>query len=235
MTVYSFHLAQLPLSSSARALVRPLAAQGLLHSEAFAHMELGSPVFSPRRAQLSRLALFAVWEDSAALEAFLQRHPLGQRLSRGWHVRLHYLRRWGSLAALGELPLRAEPSLEEEPVVAVTIARMRLVEVPRFLRWGRPVERLVRDHPGATLALAAMRPPHTICTFSIWKSVRAMTDMVHGKSAGVPAAERHAVAMRERSRRDFHHEFITLRFRPLSEQGQWGGRGAFVPPPLQGA
>lgn len=39
-----------------------------------------------------------------------------------------------------------------------------LAEVPRFLHWGRPVERFVRDHPGATLALAAVRPPRTVPT-----------------------------------------------------------------------
>ena len=32
----------------------------------------------------------------------------------------------------------------DEPVASLTLARMRLPEVPRFLRWGRPVERLVR-------------------------------------------------------------------------------------------
>ncbi len=27
----------------------------------------------------------------------------------------------------------------DEPIVAVTLARMKLREVPRFLRWGRPL------------------------------------------------------------------------------------------------
>ena len=31
--------------------------------------------------------------------------------------------------------------------------------------------------------------------------------------------ERHAIAMQERDRRDFHREFTTLRFKPLSEHG----------------
>ena len=56
--------------------------------------------------------------------------------------------------------------------MAVTLARMRLGEVPRFLRTGKPVERLVRDHPGVTLAAAALRPPHTISTFSVWRTVQ---------------------------------------------------------------
>ncbi len=119
---------------------------------------------------------------------------------------------------------------QDEPVVAVTLARMRLPEVPRFLRHGRPVERLVRDHPGVTLAVAGQRPPRTISTFSVWSSVREMEQMVHGRSE-VPDPDRHAAAMRERRRRDFHHEFATYRFRPLSEHGTWEGRTGIVPAP----
>lgn len=37
--------------------------------------------------------------------------------------------------------------------------------------------------------------------------------------------------MNERERRDFHREFTTLRFKPLSEHGSWEGRTAYVPWP----
>ncbi|GAA1525324.1 hypothetical protein GCM10009741_28580 [Kribbella lupini] len=191
-------------------------------------MTLGAPTISPSRMQLRRMAMFARWEDEPALLAFLADHPLGQDLATGWHVRLQFLRRWSRLAAFPDLPARSGDWDPAEPVVAVTLARMRLPEVPRFLKWGKPVERLVRDHPGTTLALAAMRPPHTISTFSVWHSIQEMEDMVHGHSA-VPAPDRHAAAMVERRRRDFHHEFATLRFRPLSEHGSWQGRTEIVP------
>lgn len=101
--------------------------------------------------------MFARWEDEAAIDAFLA--GPGARFATGWHVRMTFLRRWSTLVALPDLPQEAEASDDDEPVVAVTLARMRLPEVPRFLTWGKPVERLVRDHPDATLALAAMRPP----------------------------------------------------------------------------
>ena len=52
--------------------------------------------------------------------------------------------------------------------------------------------------------------------------------MVHGRAA-VPDPDRHASAMAERERRDFHHEFATYRFRPLSEHGAWQGRSGIVP------
>lgn len=196
-------------------------------------MRLGAPAVSPDRLQLRRIAVFAQWRDEDAVDRFLTDDPLGRHLATGWHVRLEYLRRWSRLAALPDLPARADDWDQDEPVVAVTVARMRLREVPRFLRWGRPVERQVRDHPGTTLALAAFRPPRTISTFSAWRTVREMEEMVHGRS-GVSPDRRHADAMVENRRRDFHHEFAVLRFRPLSEHGTWEGRTGIVPPGDQG-
>ncbi len=228
--VHSFHLAVVPPTTTAHVLVRgpvpPVA--GLRHVEGLAGMRLGAPLVSPGRLQLRRLVIFCAWGTESDLDRFLDDHPLGRVLADGWHVRLEFVRRWGRVAELGDLPERAGRSDPDEPSVAFTLARMRLPEVPRFIRWGRPVERLVRDHPGTTLSLAAIRPPHTVSTFSIWRSTREMTDMVFGRSA-VDAPTRHVDAMVERDRRDFHHEFTTLRFRPLSEHGTWEGRGGYVP------
>ena len=178
--------------------------------------------------QLRNLAVFASWESEGALDAFLADSKLGRTLSTGWHVRLRFLRRWGHLSGLGDLPANAEDSDPTQPVVAVTLARLRLPELVRFIRWGKPVEKLVRDHPATTLALAAIRPPRTFCTFSIWRSQREMTDMVHGRGSS-PGADRHAKAMLERDRKDFHHEFTTLRFRALAEHGEWRGQSNLVP------
>ena len=144
-------------------------------------------------------------------------------MATGWHLRLHYLRRYGAIAALGDLPERAGSWDPDEPIVAVTIARMKFREVPRFLRWGRPVEHLIASHPAAVFSTGAQRPPNTISTFSIWRSVREMTEMVHGRS-DVPNAHVHQVAMAEQRRRDFHYESTFMRFRPLSEHGVWQGR-----------
>lgn len=55
-----------------------------------------------------------------------------------------------------------------------------------------------------------------------------MVDMVRGHSA-VPRPERHAAAMAERQRKDFHFEFMTLRFRPIAEYGNLQGRTHIVP------
>ncbi len=193
-------------------------------------MQLGASFFSSGRWQLRRVAMFAAWENEAAIDDFLQRTRLGRALANGWHVRLRFMRRWGHVAAFDGLPAKAEETDPDAPVVAVTVARMQLLQVPRFLKWGVPVERLVRDHPGHTLALAATRPPRTIATFTIWNTARDMLAMVHGRGA-IEAPERHATAMVERRRKDFHVEFTTLRFTCLSEHGAWDGRTSIVPTP----
>ncbi len=52
--------------------------------------------------------------------------------------------------------------------------------------------------------------------------------MVHGHGSS-PGADRHARAMVERNRKDFHHQFTTLRFRAIEEHGEWAGRSSIVP------
>jgi hypothetical protein len=178
--------------------------------------------------RLRHLAMFAAWENEEAIDIFMRNSGIGRELQSGWHVRMRLLRRWGSVKEFDGLPETSDKADPKAPVIAVTLARMRLPEVPRFIRWGRPVEELVRDHPGATLATAAMRLPRTVSTFSIWSSQQAMTEMVHGHSH-MERPERHAVAMKERERADFHFEFTTLRFQPLSEHGAWLGRCGWVP------
>jgi hypothetical protein len=224
--IHSFHLVDLPVRMSVQALVRPpdrTTVEGLQHAECLVLMRFAAPIVSRDRLQLRRFAMFAQWDDEAALDRFIDTHAFGRRLAAGWHVRLQYLRRYGAVAALGDLPELAGPWALDEPIVAVTLARMKLRELPRFLRWGRPVEQLIASHPAAVFSTGAQRPPNTISTFSIWRTVREMTEMVHGRSV-VPDAHVHQVAMAEQRRRDFHFESTFMRFRPLAEHGEWQGR-----------
>jgi len=231
MQTFSFHLTETTPATTIGALYRPPTGRkiaGLRHAECMAAMTLGSPILSKERIQLRNLAVFASWESEAALDDFLADTRLGRTLARGWHVRLKFLRRWGRHSGFDDLPPNIEDSDSARPVVAVTLARARLPELARFIRWGKPVEEQVRDHPATILALAAIRPPRTFSTFSIWRTQREMTEMVHGKGSS-PGAERHAKAMDERDRRDFHHEFTTLRFRAIAEHGEWMGKSGLVP------
>lgn len=231
MNIFSFHLAPCGISETLLALARPprsTSAPGLVHAECMAPMILGRPVALPWRYRPQQLAVFAAWQSEDAIDDFLRSSRLGRSLARGWHVRMEFVRRWGRISELDGLPQTALVLDDHQPVVAVTLARLRVSQALRFIRWGRPVEEQVRDDPATTIALAAMRPVRTLATFSIWRTQQAMTDMVHGRTAA-PAGRRHALAMQERLRKDFHHEFTTMRFRPISEHGCWQGRDRLLP------
>lgn len=231
MSVFSYHLVKLSFFSSIKAVLfppKPKNVQGLMYAECMFCMTLGAPVFSPSRILFRQVAVFAQWENEKAIDEFLSKNSFGKKLFKGWHTRLTFMRQWGKVSGLEITDEKYKAENSEIPVVAVTIARMKLPEIPRFIRWGRPVEKLVRDHYGTTLSLASIRFPRAVSTFSIWKTQKEMTDMVQGHSS-VPRPKRHINAMKERERKDFHFEFTTLRFKPISEFGKWNGQTNFIP------
>lgn len=231
MSVFSFHLAECGFATTLGALVRPPRSQstpGLVHAECMVPMTLGRPVALPWRYRPHQIAVFAAWQSESAIDEFMRSAGLGRALAEGWHVRMEFVRRWGHVRELDGLPQNALEHEDHQPVVAVTLARLRVSQAIRFIRWGKPVEEQVRDDPATTMSLAAMRPIGTLSTFSIWRTQRAMTDMVHGRS-NTPLSDRHARAMQERKRKRFHYEFTTLRFRPISEHGSWRGKDRFLP------
>lgn len=231
MSIFTYHLVQTSYLSAFHAVLfvpKPGRVPGLIHAECMNAMTLGAPVFSLSRILLRQVAVLAQWENETAIDQFLKAEKVGRVLAKGWHTRLAFMRQWGSIKGFS-LPVPVvETDTPDEPVVAVTIARMKFPEIPRFIRWGRPVEKLVRDHPGTTLSLASVKLPNTVSTFSVWKTQKEMTGMVLGHS-NVPLPRRHLNAMKERDRKDFHFEFTTLRFKPVAEYGNWKGRTAIIP------
>ncbi|WP_430611765.1 hypothetical protein [Flavobacterium sp. JP2137] len=226
MSIFTYHLVKTSYISALKAVLFPMKSEnipGLIHAECMRSMVLGAAVFSPSRILPNQLAVFAQWEDEVALDNFLADNSFGQILATGWHTRLRFLRQWGKISGFQIVDEVLEVDPLNTTVVAVTLARLRLFAVPRFIHWGRPVEKLVRDHPETLLATASIRLPNIVSTFSIWKSQKAMTDMVQGHSA-VAQPKRHQVAMKERNRKDFNWEFTTLRFKPLAEFGAWNGQ-----------
>ena len=232
MSLFSYHLVKLPLTTAIHGLFSPFVktgTRGLIHAEYMTVMTLGSPIISASRLLIRQVALFAQWEDTISLEEYLERDRFGKMLASGWHIRMEFIRQWGKFSKFKLPDIRENADHNSDsPVVAVTIARMKPLEVPRFIHCGRPVEKLVRDHPGTTLALASYNFPNTVSTFSIWKSGKEMSDMVYGHSA-IPKPKRHIDAMKERERKDFHFEFTTLRFKPIAEFGSWKGKESFIP------
>ena len=201
--------------------------EGLIYAETMSAMILGSPIYSTSRFLSKEIVVFAQWENENALDKFLLTNPIGKKLSKSWYLKLEFIRQWGNISGF-QIPQKSNlDKIELNPAVAVTLARMKFMQIPRFIRWGRPVEKMVRDHSGTTLSLASIRYPNLISTFSIWKTQKEMTDMVHGHSK-MPQPKRHFNAMKERNRKDFHFEFTTLRFKVLAEFGEWKGKSNFT-------
>jgi hypothetical protein len=230
MSVFSYHIVRLSFTEALRVMIFPINSKkvkGLIHAETMSAMILGSPLFSISRIYNREIVVFAQWKNEEFLNDFLKSNTIGKLLSKGWHIRLEYLRQWGNISGF-QIPNFNVEFENQKPVVAVTIARMKYSQIPRFLRWGRPVEKQVRDNDATTLSLASIRYPNTISTFSIWKTQKEMTDMVHGHSK-MPQPKRHINAMKERDRKDFHFEFTTLRFKPLMEFGEWNNNHSYIP------
>ena len=218
--IFSYHLAQLPwlrVPGFFRALSSEGPIPGLRHSERLLTMNLGAPILSLSRYNLRSVALFAWWSEETFLDRFLE-HPAQRCFQEGWQVRMKLYRRWGEIAEIKDAVVDASLAAPEKPVVAVTLARLNLSETGRFVRWGMPVERQVRDHPGQTLAMAAIRPPNTFSTFSVWKNEAEMLNLVNGRDLARDGKS-HRLAINEMTRRNFHQEFTTLRFVPTQEVG----------------
>lgn len=229
--LFTYHLIKLSFFTALKSVLFPIKKnkiKGLIHAETMSAMELGSSIFTPTRLFSRTIIVFAQWENENSFTEFLQTNSLGKELSKSWYLKLKYVRQWGSISDFDIPKTQIEIDNENQAVVAVTLARMKYTEIPRFLRWGRPVEKLVRDHSGTTLSLASIRYPNLISTFSIWKSQKEMSEMVHGHSK-MENPKRHSNAMKERSRKDFHFEFTTLRFLPISEHGTWNGEPNYLP------
>ena len=228
--IFSFHLVQLSLFSMLKYFFRPLHKRniaGLRHSESFFVMNLGEGVLSTKRFSLGSFAFFMWWNEEQNIDEMMEQSQFNFFKDKGWQVRMRKYRRWGGVQEINDAHI--DPKLRdlEKPVVAVTLARLKLSQTLRFTKWGKPVEKQVRDHKGHSLALAAFRPFNHFCTFSIWKNETEMTNMVFGKKKEADGDE-HKLAMRERARKAFHSEFATMRFIPTKQVGSWEGKSDYI-------
>ena len=172
------------------------------------------------RPSLRRVGLVAIWDDDASITAFLADHPLARALAGGWHARLQPLRLHGSWPGLpDELP-RARDAITDDPAVVLTLGRLRISHVRRFLRASRPAERAALHAPGFVWGTALARPPF-VATCSLWESARAITSYAYG--GGDPG---HPDAIAEQQRKDFHKRSAFVRFRPYEVDGSLSGKNA---------
>jgi hypothetical protein len=164
-----------------------------------------------------RIGLIAAWEDDAALDRFLDDHPLAARFSDGWHVRLEPLRVYGSWSRMPGLPTREKPVDSEEPVAVLTLGHTKLHRAVPFLRTSEPAERAAVGDSAVLASTAFARPPRFVSTFSLWRSAAAMREYAHSPAGA------HQAAVRADRAKPFHREAAFIRFRPYASRGRWGG------------
>jgi hypothetical protein len=218
--IVSVHLADVGPLRAQRLLLggpRPQAVAGMTSAETALTAPLGERLPRPN---LGRIGLIAAWEDEDAVGRFLDSDPHGRLLAHGWHARLQPLRCFGSWSAMPGLPKKELPVEDDEPVVALTLGRLRFLRARPFLSSGAPAERDAVADPAVIASTGFARPamPRLVSTFSIWRSAAAMREYAFGKAGS------HQAAVRADRARPFHHESAFVRFRPLASHGSWDGR-----------
>ncbi|MEJ7797147.1 MAG: hypothetical protein WKF42_01515 [Solirubrobacteraceae bacterium] len=179
-------------------------------------------------ADLSRWALFAVWDDEVALEAFLADSPVTagwrERRAEVYDVRLRPLRvrgTWNGNTIFTDTDTDtrafAGRTPPEAPVAILTRAAIR---PSRLLAFQRATAAPAGDLLGAGGLLASVGigewPVARQATFSLWASLACAQTYAYG------CAAHRGVVRRTREER-WYSEELFARFAPYASEGTWGG------------
>jgi hypothetical protein len=228
--IVSVHLADVGPRAALAALRRPprrSEAPGLTYAETVTTAPLGGgllPAPSPRR-----VGMLAAWDGDEALDGFNHSHRLAATFADGWEVRMQPLRVSGHWPEMPGLPSQPLPVDDEEPVIALTLGRLRLSRSLPFLRSAAAAETEAVDAPALIASTGLARPPRLVSTFSIWRSMAAMREYAYGKDGS------HQAAVRNDREHPFHHASAFVRFRPYASRGRWDGRDPLAAVALQSA
>jgi hypothetical protein len=240
MTVLaSFHLARYPRTSapdgfSRMGFDRPLLSRtpGLRF---WRLMGTGRGISMTLAADLRRWALFAVWEDEAALDAFLfQSEVMAQRRALGaetYDVKLAPLRArgaWGGSNPLG-VPTSESDAVPDSlgghadtgaggPVAILTRATIRARRLVAFYRSVPPPNEELARQPGMLASVGVGEwPLARQGTFSLWASAADVRDYARRQPG-------HREVMRRTRVEGWYAEELFARFRPFGQRGTWDGR-----------
>jgi hypothetical protein len=171
---------------------------------------------------LRRRAVFALWRNELALEAFLTQHPLAQRWQRAdecWHVRLRgagghgHWHRVDVPTVLGTCQI--EPT---SPVAIITRANVRLRQWGAFNAARPAVDRELHNAAGLVDVVGFGEAPiGRQATFSLWSSIEAGRAFAY-------AQPRHREVIERTHKERWYGEEMFARFVPYASSGSWDGR-----------
>ena len=178
------------------------------------------------QGDLRRWALFAVWDEESALDAFLDADDLprrwAERSTESWSVRLTPLAAhgtWGGadpFAGLDDVTAH-RAAQDGGPVAVLTRARVPVRHWPAFYRAVPPVEAHLHAQPGLLEATGVgERPVGLLATFSLWRSADDVDAFAYGDTV-------HHDVVRATRQGGWFSEELFARFRPYRSTGTWDG------------